>query len=788
MDITISIPNRGVSGTLPSDPSFRYEVARLKLLITMNASPAGSSVTYNGTNVQLGNSAVVNTDFIEYQSTSGNQAVIDIVLFSDFIDSDIRNFDYSNANPREVSLTLNGGGTPTALRWAAYAAASQNNDSAYRRVSGSSGSPTAISIATTSPSLPVTNARLPLDIAFVMDRSGSMTASVAPGTSRFTLLKTSISQFIDALSTEITSQQDDRLALVWFETTATIENFPMVGTWAPKANWATVKNRVDAQTTANLTAMGDGISRAVKAWQDANSKSDPMLVVFTDGMQNAGQQIVDQPPIGNLDFFDIAHGSYRPLDEPHIPMGAIGIGVPASYKGTLQNIAKETDGAIYVDAVPGVLGFGFHTQLIAALKGNTLALLEQTQGHLYPYKGDEGPFTFIVGNDTPQLLFCLYWMDDSDRQALDLRIIGPDGSVIAPDQRVDNTYHTVQSIYKPEPGKWQVFVTINKAIGDIPRLRNRLGYPFYLSVMGNAGPFTMNVRHWAKEYMAGAEVFLVLELDERGEPMQVNKGRGRVTIEVYAPQIDIDELLNKLPMPTYDEILKVLGEDWRDFEDPLALKLEYYTRLGYLGPLIMPDKPTEVIVFDVGDGVVLPPEARVDVGGIAVQYTNTKYRGTYRFKVRLEMESEISGQVVRLEEVALALGLGTFASSKVVVDGRRYDTKRYSYAHLNLQIYDENGTILGPGYDAYVDVQAKLRNGRVEYIHNTDGTSTYRFRIVGLLPDEDPPISISAFGQVLRRARLSELVSTVRPFPPWWLQKLENYKRRTTLLRKSIKR
>lgn len=241
MDITISIPNRGVSGTLPSDPSFRYEVARLKLLITMNASPAGSSVTYNGTNVQLGNSAVVNTDFIEYQSTSGNQAVIDIVLFSDFIDSDIRNFDYSNANPREVSLTLNSGGTPTALRWAAYAAASQNNDSAYRRVSGSSGSPTAISIATTSPSLPVTNARLPLDIAFVMDRSGSMTASVAPGTSRFTLLKTSISQFIDALSTEITSQQDDRLALVWFETTATIENFPMVGTWAPKANWATVK-------------------------------------------------------------------------------------------------------------------------------------------------------------------------------------------------------------------------------------------------------------------------------------------------------------------------------------------------------------------------------------------------------------------------------------------------------------------------------------------------------------------------------------------------------------------
>src|SRR5690606_8715105 len=140
----------------------------------------------------------------------------------------------------------------------------------------------------------------------------------------------------------------------------------------------------------------------------------------------------------------------------------------------------------------------------------------------------------------------------------------------------------------------------------------------------------------------------VLELDERGEPMQVNKGRGRVTIEVYAPQIDIDELLNKLPMPTYDEILKVLGEDWRDFEDPLALKLEYYTRLGYLGPLIMPDKPTEVIAFDVGDGVVLPPEARVDVGGIAVQYTNTKYRGTYRFKVRLEMESEISGQVVRL--------------------------------------------------------------------------------------------------------------------------------------------
>ncbi len=783
MDITINIPNRGAQGLDPSDPNFRYEVARLKLVITMSGDPAGSSVSYQGSSVTLGSTGVIGGDILDYQLTGvPNQAAVELVLQSDFVGGDFRVFDYpGNPNPRTVSLTLTGA-TPVSLRWAAYAAATGFGGGAYRRVSGSSGSPTLITVTTASPALPTGNARLPLDVAFVMDRSGSMEENVVPTTTKFSLLKTSISQFIDAFSVESTTQADDRLALVWFESSATIENFPAIGFWAAKSDWGIVKTRVEAQVTAGATAMGDGVSQGVKVWRDAASKSDPMLVVFTDGMQNTGNQIVDQPPIGNLDYFDIEDGTYRPLNHRSIPMGSIGIGVPANYKDTLQNIAKETGGGIYVDATPGVTGFGFHTQLIAALKGNTVALLAQGQGTVPRGGGLAGPIRFTVGNDSPQLVFCLYWLGDENPQALDLLIVRPDGSQTGPDKRIDGAYQTVQTIEKPERGDWQAFVVRSKGFegdGQGPR-----GIPFYLSVLGSEGPFRLDLRHWAKDYVAGAEVYLVLELDEQARPMDLDKARGRVTIEVRAPQVDIGAYLNDLPMPTYEEILKVLGERFLDIEDPLTLKLEYYSRLGYLGPLMLPDKPTDVISFPVGDGAVLPPDVAVGAGGIAVRYAGTKYPGTYRFKAYLELESVISGAIVRQEETALALRIGAIDPKRTLIRGRIYTSGRIRYAHLDILAYDEQGNLLGPGFDDQVDLRAKLRSGGVEYIPNLNASAVYSFRLRGLLPEEDPPIQLSIFGQGVRRGLLSEFVGPLLRPSSVWQKKLTNYKRLTNLRRK----
>lgn len=774
MDISVSIPNRGADGIPPNDPNFRYEVARLKLVITLSASPAGSSVSYNGSSVTLGNTGAIGGDILDYQPTGvANQVAIELLLSSDFTGGDFRVFSYAGSpNPRTLSLTLSGGGAPLALRWGAYAAATGFGGGAYRRVSGSAGLPTLVSLSTSSPALPTAGARLPLDVAFVMDRSGSMAEQVAVGTSKFSLLKTSISQFIDAFGVDSTSQADDRLALVWFESSATVESFGAAGNWAAKADWATVKTRVNAQSTAGSTAMGDGVSQAVKVWRASSSSSDPTLVLFTDGIQNAGHQIVDQPPAGNLDYFDLEDSAYRPLNHRSIPMGAIGIGVPANYKGTLQGIANETGGGIYVDAAPGVIGFGFHAQLIAALKGNTLALLRQAQGSLLPGQISSPPFEFLVSNDTPQLLFCLYWLGDTNRQALDLLILQPDGSPASLDARADDAFHTVQTVAKPEPGPWRVQVLLRKGA---ERQAER-GIPFYLSVIASEGPFRLYLRHWAKQYIAGAELSLVLELDEQAQPLDLDKARGRVTIEVRAPQFDIGAYLNDLPMPSYEEILKVLGEQLRDIEDPLALKLEYYSRLGYLSG-VLPDKPTDEISFEIGPGAVLPSNVAVAPGGIAVSYAKTPYPGTYRFKARLELESEISGLLTREEEVALALELGPADPKRSVVRGQLYEQRLSRYATLEVLVSDELGNLLGPGFDDLVDLRAKLAAGRVEYVHNLDGTAAYRFRLLGLQPGEDPQIQIQVSGQVLREGRLSEFLVKPARFPLTWSKKLTLYKR-----------
>jgi hypothetical protein len=783
MDITLSIPNRGAAGLLPGDPSFRYEVGRVKLLIDLGASPAGSSVTYNGTAVNLGGFANIGGDGLDYAQVAGatNRVAIELLLSSDFVGGDVRNFNYGNPNPRTVNLTLSGGGAPTALRWGAYAAATGFPGGAYRRVSGSAGAPTLMTVTTASPALPTTNGRLPLDVSFVMDRSGSMDSTIAPTTTtRFALLQSSINGFINAFSAEATSQSDDRLALVWFESTASVESFG-ASPWVTKAaGWAAVQARVLAQTTANMTALGDGVSQGVEAWRASGSATDPVLVLFTDGMQNAGNQISDQPPAGDLDYFDLNEGAYRPLRHRSIPMGAIGIGVPALYKATLEGIAQETGGGIYVDALPGVLGFGFHDQLITALKGNTLALLARDQGALRRGQGAAGPTRFVVGNDAPQLMLCLYWLGAEHREALDLVIIRPDGSQATPDSRFDDAYHSVQTVEKPERGDWQVFVVLRRD----SELHERAEIPFYLSAIGTEGPFRMFLRHWAKAYQAGAELYLVLELEELGKPLDLKQARGRVTIEVRAPQIDLGAYLHDLPLPSYEQIVKVLGEKLVDIEDPLTLKLEYYSRLGYLGPLLLPDKPTEVISFTLGEGAQLPAAVQLGEGGLALRYDATQYPGTYRFRVLLELESEASGPIMRQEQISAALSPAAIDPRRSVVRGRRYDYPRTRYASLDLLLYDQLGNLIGPGYDDKVDVRAKLRSGRVVYQPNLSATASYSFRLLGLEPREDPQVQIRAFGQLIRDERLSALLGLAPGFPPWWRKRLSSYKRTTTLLRR----
>jgi hypothetical protein len=150
----------------------------------------------------------------------------------------------------------------------------------------------------------------------------------------------------------------------------------------------------------------------------------------------------------------------------------------------------------------------------------------------------------------------------------------------------------------------------------------------------------------------------------------------------------------------------------------------------------------------------------------------------------VELETEVSGRVVRRAETTLHLGLATIDPERSIVRAREYKTRLSRYAYLNIQVYDRLGNMLGPGYDDRIDVQAKLRRGRVSYMTNLNATSEYTFRITGLMQDEDPLIVIRVFDQVLRKALLSELVWTPPRTPPWWRKKLTQYKRRITQRRK----
>jgi hypothetical protein len=612
-----------------------------------------------------------------------------------------------------------------------------------------------------------------------MDRSGSMNNNVpSTTTTKFSLLQTSIDQFIDTFSQESTSQPDDRIALIWFSsgTEVVLVNGT---TWTPRSGWASVQQAVNNATAGGNTAMGDGVSQGVAAWTN-DDRHDPMLVLFTDGMQNTGNEIEDRPPAGDLDYYDLDDGAYRPLRHRAIPMGVIGIGVQAAYSGILQQISSETGGDTYFDAEQGAgIGYAYHDQLIAALKGNTLSLLERAQSTLLAGQQTYGPITMSVGKDTPQFICCLYWLGLENRASLDIVFVAPDGSRTNPDQRADGLYYITQTLNNPEPGQWQVFVSRSREQGG----QSQSAIPFYLSAMVSEGPFRMNLRHAASAYRAGEEIYLVLEFEEGGQPLSLAQAHGRVTCEILGPSIDVGTYLHELSMLNFDQLTSVLGEEFVDIDDPLTLKLAYYNRAGRLDALLLPDRGFR-FTFEFGQNVSLPEDVQQGNSGLSIRYAQTPHPGTYRCRVLVELETEVSGRVVRRTETTLHLGLATIDPERSIVRAREYKTRLSRYAYLNIQVYDRLGNMLGPGYDDRIDVQAKLRRGRVSYMTNLNATSEYTFRITGLMQDEDPLIVIRVFDQVLRKALLSELVWTPPRTPPWWRKKLTQYKRRITQRRK----
>ena len=140
--------------------------------------------------------------------------------------------------------------------------------------------------------------RTPVDVAMVLDLSGSMLSPACPTCSpKIDVLKDSVELFVQLWT--LFTVPDDRIGVNYFRTN--INEF----TIGPERACSGVGKRpgdhynVRSQTTVptNLTAMGGGIQTAINRLTDTTRPRN--IIVFTDGMQNVN-------PMVNTSTFEIA--------------------------------------------------------------------------------------------------------------------------------------------------------------------------------------------------------------------------------------------------------------------------------------------------------------------------------------------------------------------------------------------------------------------------------------------------------------------------------------------------
>jgi hypothetical protein len=716
------------------------ETGEVRITLGLNAAPAGAQLVVNGTTtVDLGQTQAVGGDSVTFAAGAGNSVLIAYRPLSNFTGSDF--CAGGSAVELNVPMRFSGAQDVADFRVTTYVIAAPDVDCTQpsKRTAEAPANlvPAADGVA---PALVATDrGRHPLDIALVLDKSGSMSAlppDAGGGSTKSVILKSALEAFIAAWQvidqpTASGEWSQDRIGVVFFDSTAVPQtiagadapaNF-FVQRGADGSAWDAVSNTVASLAPGGSTSIGDGINKAMQQWQ-ADPKNDLSLIAVTDGMQNTAP-LVEVAPSGFLGLVPVA-GLPLELHQRFIPIRTIGFGTPAAVDDALlKNIALETAGVSYISISDTTMFDSFASTLVSILKGNTASLAMRRHDTLTG-AGPGAPQPVIVDPSAERVVFLLQWAPPR-RAALDLQVFRPGASTAEVPGSVRHTAQSAIQSFDVRPsdvGTWSMRVRRAGAGDSTP-------IPYTLNVFYLEKHLDYRVAFDKIHAGTGDSIRLRANVTYDGKPL-AGLPADAIRVRIQRPNEGLGTILHdtRVADGTSGSTTTPSG----DIQTAYDRKLAELTNASLLGR-VMPRNAETISLADEKNGVY----------GATV--TGTSIPGLYAYEVVLDWDDARTGHVRREERLE--------QNVKVKPDAGRTEiaTTRLAGGMVLVRVTprDRFGNYLGPGYGSLV--KAKLNSGGTLVAGapvDREQTGTYELTVtevpLGVTPDVDVTVDGVAVG------------------------------------------
>ena len=563
--------------------------------------------------------------------------------------------------------------------------------------------------------------RDPVDVALVMDISGSMLSAACSGCDiKLDVLKDAVEIF--AQLWKGLAVEDDRIGAIYFRTNVSEFNvggdvmLPVI----PNTETMITDIRSQNTTPSDLTAMGGGLQDAINELTDATRPRN--IILFTDGVQNVDPGVA-------FPSLDIVNGEFGPNSNisPTSPattlnnalgikVNTIGIGATSSFESQLADISSATNGITKLTTAPDEDLRQFYVEeLVDVLRSFSPQLVAYRKGNLITTKREN----FIINNTSRQIVFKVSY-HRGDEVAINIKKGATDVTKLA--NRINGEFYQIFTIpfeklitiQGPEyEGEWGVV------------MRNGAAPATYeIAAITDESSLKYNIMTGTHPHTVGNAVEISAEVLVNGELITEDLA---ITATVLRPDKGLGTLLSKTPRPATAGTL---------FEPNFPLGAQKFTLLSQKPSFINQLKPLQSNI------TLIPGSDKVFRANI----TNTNVPGTYTIIYKIKGSHPYLGDFEREEQRSIVVRFGEFDyDASDVVTGKQGPDLSGNYTWTwEFEPKDMFGNYLGPDYGSVLDISTST--GTLTDVRDL-GNGSYEIEIT-TTTDSKPDITVELYDEV----------------------------------------